>query len=335
MSIDGGGIRGLISVLILKEIESQLKPGLALSDCFDVIAGTSTGGIIALLLTIPGENGKPKYTANDIVEIYERFGRDVFKSSLFQFIRSGGGLWDSKYSACKLERYFHTYFGDKKLRDSLVHVIIPAYEVECDKVIFFKSFYAKKSENYDCVIKDLARATSAAPVYFRPATLVNEAGHSYTFLDGGVAVNNPTLEACIHAKEIFGEDIDYLVVSLGTGTNYGAKTKHIKKENILSAGLLGWGHKIVSLMMYAVNEATDYEMIYQFNKNKLQKKYHRFQPILEGEHMAMDRVSESNIEALKEYAKKIIEKRKSEIIEIADDLNQNMNGKNVVKESRI
>lgn len=311
----------------MKEIESKLSLGLALSDCFDVIAGTSTGGIIALLLSVPNQYGRPKYTASDVVEIYEQFGKDVFKPSLFQFIKSGGGLWDSKYSARNLERCFQTYFGEEKLNNVLAHIVIPTYEVEYDKVIFFKSFHANKNKAHDCFLKDLARATSAAPVYFRPAFLTNEAGHTYTFLDGGVAVNNPTLAACIHAREIFGDEVDCLVVSLGTGTNYGAKTVHTKKEDIASAGLLGWGHKIVSLMMYAVNEVTDYEMIYTFNKNQA-RKYYRFQPILEAEHMAMDRVDNKNIEALKQYAHDIIQKRKDEIAEIAADLSENANKKN-------
>ena len=80
-------------------------------------------------------------------------------------------------------------------------------------------------------------------------------------------------------------------------------------------------------MMYAVNEVTDYEMIYTFNKNQA-RKYYRFQPILEAEHMAMDRVDNKNIEALKQYAHDIIQKRKDEIAEIAADLSENANKKN-------
>ena len=76
LSISGGGIRGIIPAIILSHIEKHV--GKPISKCFDLIAGTSTGGIIATLLSVP-ENNKPKYSASQVVELYKQFGTQVFK----------------------------------------------------------------------------------------------------------------------------------------------------------------------------------------------------------------------------------------------------------------
>lgn len=327
LSIDGGGIRGIIAAFILQKIEEQLSPGRTLISCFDLIAGTSTGGIIALLLSLPKNNQKdqkqPKYKANDIVKLYEEFGRNVFTCSLSQVIKSGYGLWGSKYSSQNLESYLQTYFKNARLKDTLTNVFIPAYEIERDKVFFFNSIYARKAAKHDCFVRDLARATSAAPTYFDPAILVTGEHERFTFVDGGVAVNNPTVSSVAHAIHVFGEEIDIHVLSLGTGTNFGDQTKRIDKNKMWSNGLLGWANNIVPVFMYAANDATDDEMAFVFNQRHV-KKYYRFQPIIEVENTDMDRVDEKNIQDLKQYAEKIINKKQREFKELIYLLNESL-----------
>jgi patatin-like phospholipase/acyl hydrolase len=95
LSIDGGGIRGLIPALVLAEIES--KTGKAIADSFDLIAGTSTGGILALGFSKDNGNGKPQYMANDLAGIYQSHGKEIFSRSLWKGVSSVGGLTDELY----------------------------------------------------------------------------------------------------------------------------------------------------------------------------------------------------------------------------------------------
>jgi patatin-like phospholipase/acyl hydrolase len=321
LSIDGGGIRGLIPALVLEYLESRLEPGRHLADCFDIIAGASTGGLIALLLTTPDAKGRPKYTARDIAAIYEQFGKGVFSQSFWQWIKSGNGWWGAKYSAIALEQQLQQYLGDICLKNMLSNVLIPAYEIELDKTFFFKSSRAKTEPAQDCYCKDLARATCAAPTYFPPATLIDGTGRrALTLIDGGVGVNNPTLAAAIYAKEIFGEQEDFFIVSLGTGTNYKANTKNIARKDVESAGMIGWAPKIISLMMYAVNDITNYEMTYVFNTGRAQK-YYRLQSVIESPHTYLDNVQDDNLAALKGYAQNLLVVKQSQLDEISTILN--------------
>ncbi|MEO1088356.1 MAG: patatin-like phospholipase family protein, partial [Acidobacteriota bacterium] len=90
LAIDGGGIRGLIPALVLEAMEE--KTGRPVSEIFDLVAGTSTGGILALGLVRPGDGGGPAYSAADLAELYERRGGQIFTSSGWHRLRSVGGL---------------------------------------------------------------------------------------------------------------------------------------------------------------------------------------------------------------------------------------------------
>lgn len=97
LSLDGGGVRGIIPATILEYIEKELGDNKTISDVFDVIAGTSTGGILALGLSATDENGAPKYSAQDIVEMYQTRGKDIFKKTMWQRVKTGFGLWGATY----------------------------------------------------------------------------------------------------------------------------------------------------------------------------------------------------------------------------------------------
>ena len=102
LAIDGGGIRGIIPALILNEIEK--KTGKKTSELFDLIAGTSTGGIIALTLSVKGDGGSPRYRASELAELYEKYGRDIFERSFWKGMSSIGSLADEKYGHANNER---------------------------------------------------------------------------------------------------------------------------------------------------------------------------------------------------------------------------------------
>src|SRR5713226_7216193 len=128
LSIDGGGIRGIIPSIILSEIEKRTNKPVA--KLFDLISGTSTGGIIALGLTKPNHEGKPAYTAQDLVVLYERKGHNIFHQSLWHRVNTFNNLTEEKYQITGLNRILDLYFKNTYLKDAITDVLITSYEIE-------------------------------------------------------------------------------------------------------------------------------------------------------------------------------------------------------------
>jgi len=320
LSLDGGGIRGIIPALILQEIERKLKTKKHLTQCFDMMSGTSTGGIIVLLLNTPDSDRKPKYRASDVVKLYQNLGSTVFNQSWWHYLTTLNGWIDEKYSSDNLKKNLKKFYGDCRLQDSLTNIIIPAYDISQDDYVFFKSDKAKHDPSRDFYFKDIGQSTSAAPTYFKPARIqdINQK-KMYTLIDGGVALNNPTMSACVHALKLFGRDCDFLVISIGTGTNNPVAPGKLSFEgkDFNCGGKLEWAPDITKILMNATNEVVDYQMRKIFKDDKGIKKYHRFQVSLDAQHTAFDDASPENIRALEKYANDIIKSNQAELTQIA------------------
>ncbi len=171
LSIDGGGIRGLIPARILVSLERKLqqrsgRSDARIADFFDLIAGTSTGGLITCLLLAPGKNEwTPAFSAQDIADLYQDHGAEIFHASLGKRLRSLDGLLDERYEADGLERLIEDRVGDLWLSQLLKPCLITAYDVTQRKTKFFTQHDARNDDK-DYQIKVVARATSAAPTYF-------------------------------------------------------------------------------------------------------------------------------------------------------------------------
>ncbi len=124
LSIDGGGIRGIIPAVILGELER--KTGKAASSLFDLIAGTSTGGILALGLVKPNQDGSPHYSAMDLVGLYESNGSRIFSRSLLHRVLALGRFSKAKYSTTGLEKVLQEYFGETMLSEALTGLVVPS-----------------------------------------------------------------------------------------------------------------------------------------------------------------------------------------------------------------
>ena len=302
LSLDGGGIRGVIPAAVLEEIEK--RTGRAVCSMFDYIAGTSTGGIIACMLTVPGQNGRPRYTAREIKELYIKLGGSVFKRSLLRRIFTLGGLTDSKYSSKTLEKYLGRYLGGARMSAALAKVIIPAYETNRAKPWFFKSAFARP-DSPDCdnpPMKTAARATSAAPTFFRPCRV----GKNYCFIDGGLFANNPALCAYADARRAYPNERDFLVVSLGTGVDI-VKYSYRQLEKL---GLLEWAPPLINILSNSASATVDYQMRTLIGSER----YFTFQVPLTRETGGMDNASRENIERLRVLAETLI-RQKSGVID--------------------
>jgi patatin-like phospholipase/acyl hydrolase len=290
LAVDGGGIRGIIPALILEAIEKRTNRPI--SSTFDMLAGTSTGGIIALGLTLAGEDGKPAKSAHDIVGLYEREGHHIFPPSLRSALHIETVL-GSKYDAVGVEQTLQRYFGDAHLKDALKPVIVPSYDIEKQVPIFFKSERAKADPEYDFLMRYVARATSAAPTYFPPEkVLTDDPLQYYALIDGGVIANNPAM--CAYAEAIKMGHPDVLVVSIGTG-----ELRHpIQYADARKWGQVEWVRPILDILMQGSSATVDYQLQQVLRTGGTDQTYYRFQLALTADATEMDDARDQNVKHL-------------------------------------
>ncbi len=233
LSIDGGGIRGIFAAQILKCIEERLD--IKLLEIFDMIAGTSTGSIIAAGVA----TGRP---AADIVAIYKKYGGDIFRRKPFYWpgkrLKSIlQPMCDSIYEAKKLEKVLEKALEDMQLGDVKKPLLIPSTDIGNGCVHVLKSGYSNDfTRDKTVTLIGAVLASCSAPTYFDPYKLDN-----YLLADGGLWANNPALAAVIDARKYLGaaED-DIQILTIGTGqprTVYGTNTA--RKWGLIN----GWKHK--------------------------------------------------------------------------------------------
>lgn len=310
LAIDGGGIRGIVPAMILTRIEEQMKKPIA--QLFDLIAGTSTGGIIALGLTKPHPQDKqrPHYAAQKLVELYRDNGAQIFKEKTWKKIMSLGYTADEKYTADGIEAMLNNYFGNTKISEALIETMITAYEIEKRSNHFFKRSTARNNISDDYFMRDVARATSAAPTYFEPAKIKsldkNSINEYYALIDGGMVANNPAMCAYVEAKKLFGDQEELMLVSLGTGNSF----RQFKYKKARNWGLIEWAKPIIDIMFDAVNNSTDHQLNVLLNRGKSGKdrRYFRIDAGIRIESQNdLDNSTPDNIKSLIDFSEDIIE----------------------------
>jgi uncharacterized protein len=302
LSIDGGGIRGIIPALVLAEIEK--RTGRPIAELFELVAGTSTGGLIALALTAPGEDGAPAWSAEQVAEVYEERGHEIFDTTLFQKLRSARGLIDERYDERGLERVVGDVVGQRRLSDALTDLVITAYETKDRFPFFFRSAQARAREDYDFPMLDVALATSAAPTYFEARLVHDSTGRPYSLIDGGVFASNPAM--CAYVDAIDSEpDAEVLLLSLGTG----GLTRPLPWEQIKDWGFVGWARPLLDVIFDGVSDTTDHQLGMLLGESR----YWRFQvELIEG--LGSDDLDDArpeNLEALKLAADSLLHQEES------------------------
>jgi len=294
LSIDGGGIRGIIPAVILDALQQRL--GREPYQTFDLIAGTSTGGIITVGIGTACNNGKP-YSAKQLIDLYVQNGTSIFRKNIFTPERE---LLLPKYSPAGLEAVLLKFFGDTEFDSAFTPLLVSSYDLQGQLPFFFKSHKIYLSNDYNWPVRDIARATSAAPTYFPPLHLArpnqDETGVlDYALVDGGVFVNNPSMAAYVEARKLYPQAGKIVVVSVGTGDHQDKITYADAKD----WGFVGWAKRIVPVLMDSVSEAVDYELQYLPECT-----YYRLQvPNLPLNAADMDNVAPENIANLQQIAK--------------------------------
>ncbi len=310
LSIDGGGIRGIIPAVVLDEIERIA--GRPVAELFDLIAGTSTGGIMACALATPDLAGRPKYTAKDLVRFYEEKGPEIFQRSPWHTFVSLDGWVEEKYPTHHVERELMHFYGIAHFSSALVPLLVPAYEIERRISFFFKSHRAAVDASYDYPMWQVARATSAAPAYFEPARVTAVTGETYALIDGGTFANNPAMCALVEAMSYFHADREILVVSLGTGK----QDRPIPYERASRWGKAGWAPRILDVMMDGIGDTVDYQLRQLLDNEH----YFRFQTELTLADDDMDDVSPVNLLRLREQGERLVEKERESITKLCEYL---------------
>jgi hypothetical protein len=275
LSLDGGGVRGLGTARILwgiqDEVQRRLGRPISIFDMFDVYAGSSTGGLISLMLT----TGRP---IDECIQLYKTQASRIFTRSWTHMGTSLLGLRKPKYDETQgLCPLLKEKFGETLLRDARKPTLVTTFEPARTKLWLLDSERAKnpKSRFHSLRMREAGRATSAAPTYFSalnlkyPTTVIDgkqivKNPPSITVVDGGVAANNPSQQALHRAQKLF-PNRRYVLVSVGTGHEHPAPTER-------RAGLYHVAPTIIHNLMGGTTAAT-----HEAVKSALGKTYYRIQ----------------------------------------------------------
>lgn len=239
LSIDGGGIKGIFPASFLATIEDTIKD--TVDNYFDLIVGTSTGGIIAIGLGLG-------FSAKEMLNFYMQFGSKVFKGNSFiRFLRQ---LGISKYSPDPLQYALENLFGDKKIGDSKRRLVIPSFNIETGEVHVYKTCHHQRFErDYKEKAVNVALASAAAPTYFP----THRSAAGTPLIDGGVWANNPMGFAVVEAIGVLGWPRESLkILSIGC-TN---PPLNVGLGRYLSLGRLYWGLKVADVFMSAQSSSS-------------------------------------------------------------------------------
>lgn len=223
LSIDGGGIKGIYSAALLAKFEELSNQRI--TDCFDLICGTSTGGLIAILLGAG-------FSANEIVNFYKNNASKIFpeRNVIISFIKQACGI--NKHNNASLRNALTQLLKDKQMKDAIINLCIPSIDCDNEKPVVFKTPHDPKfTRDAELKMLDVALATSAAPA-FLPKHKLKELERS--MIDGGLWANNPALVGVIEAQNLFLKQDSYenfALLSIGNiDTNTGCFTKFGKRN---------------------------------------------------------------------------------------------------------
>jgi patatin-like phospholipase/acyl hydrolase len=337
LSIDGGGIKGIIPCTILKFIEDQIGP---LTNSFDLMAGSSTGGIITMGLTTPTKTGDNAFLAQDMLDLYVKYGNRIFNEregdwvSWISKLLEGttiGKLLQKPYLSEGIETLLDEKFGDVMLKDALTPLLVTTYEIKRGMPFYFLSRKAQIDSHENFKLKDIARATSAAPTYFTPSVIDRKLNENLACIDGGVFANNPSILAYGEAKELWkgkttktfipdampsNNDLPFFMLSIGTGNT----PKTLSIDDVMKYRTQKWIEPLIlNLLTQSVTASTHFTMQQLLpDYTDGTPRYRRLDLQVPEANSNMDDVSEGNINTLLRLGQEYIEENESMLLDICD-----------------
>jgi len=297
LSIDGGGLRGLVPLIMLERV-LQLAGKTSVSECFDLIAGTSTGGIIACALSLKDKNGEHTYTIESIKDLYINNGSKIFNKETSSVIP----YFYPKYRTDGFYQVLGEFFKDYKLSDCKTPLLISAYEISSFKPYYYVSRSLNPTSNYEKErinfnLTEICKSTSAAPTYFpsHHFTVLDNQNQSQSTLhhiDGGVFINNPSLaaltEVLSNSNDSFYKKLNKAAIELNNihvlslGTGFSAKS--ISEKQGRKWGQIKWAKNLFDIMM----QGNSQEVHNQIKAILKKENYLRLNILLDKESSEMD-----------------------------------------------
>lgn len=307
LAIDGGGLRGLIPATLLLEFDRALFAHIknAYPECpfsaefyfswlFRWMAGTSTGGLITLGLSCPKGNEvgdvesrplsqfrKPAHTLDKVVSLYKDRARNIFPLGYKNF---WNGLFSASYDPAPLEQYLEEYFGTWTLDDALHSLVIPTCSLTQQQTILLGA----PSQHLPELMRSAARYTAAAPTYLEAAQGASLKNQREVYADGGVAANDPSLDAYLEVRKRYPTN-PIVLLSLGTG-----EPAATSLADLSAAGKAGWAKHIAPFMM-RMNSLLTNERLLKLKDIDPRLTYLRVQPELDRSVMEMDDARDSTL----------------------------------------
>lgn len=284
LSLDGGGIKGLFSASVLAKLEDDL--GVSITDHFDLIVGTSTGGLIALGLAI---GMKPR----EIVRFYVESGPQIFPRH-FGF-RSFTHWFYRKFPYASLRNALQERFHDKRLADCSTRLVIPSYNFGDDDVYLFKTpHHERLRRDYKVPLWQVGLATTAAPTYFESFKELD----SLRLIDGGVWANNPTMVGIAEAVSMLGVPLQNIsVFSMGTSDPVKDRARHLDW-----GGRLAWAKSAVDVVLRGQSLGTHKQAVHLLGADKV----FRIDPRVPDKMFALDRLNMDELLSKAAYESRII-----------------------------
>ena len=322
LSIDGGGMRGIIPATILAQLEQALiektnKPDTRLVDYFDFFTGTSTGGILTCLYLLPDTQNphRPRYSAQEVLDLYTEQGPLIFERSLKRKLTSLMGFTHEKYDSKQMAKMLRQFMGETRLDQLIRPCLIPAYDISQQAAYYFTRDGARQRSSDNFTVWQVAQSTASAPVYFEPTVAQAEDGSVRTLLDGGIFANNPGLVAhsflCTNAAI---NQQNFTLVSLGTGCT----ARAYRAEDFRAKGILRCWKPLVHVLGTAAKHGTEQQLRLLMKRRRNQ--YFRLNPKLSGLSTEMDDVSVDHLAALQKLAKSYLGGKPKLLQQIANAL---------------
>jgi uncharacterized protein len=290
LSLDGGGYKGMFTAAILDRLAADLKVDLL--SHVDLLAGTSTGAIIALGLAAG-------LTPADLVSFYHRTGPAIFPGRRSRAVRR---LARSKYSPLPLREALQEALGERTLADSRLPLLIPSYDLCTDKVHLFRTPHAEhlRRDGRELMV-DVALASAAAPTFFPSHPL-----RGLRLIDGGVWANNPTMVAIVEALTVFERPLEEIVV-ISIGTTSETRSRHQRLDN---GGLVQWAKSAADLIIHGQSLAASNHACLLLGPER----YLRVDPAVPAGDLSLDRLTPEQLLGRAEHESRHISHRVSQML---------------------
>ena len=245
LSIDGGGIHGIVSLELLKFLEQQ--SGKPISELFDVFAGPSTGSIISTALLVPDDDGKPQYAVDDVIKLYESLGQTILSAPLYHQVLTLNGLLGPRLLNHSKIVVDHKLFGDHRFGDLLRPALVPLYSRSKAGFVSFRNW--NKTES-NVKLGALIAAATSVPTYFPAMQLSGHEDYGGLYADALFILNNPAHAVFLHALERY-PDSEFVIVSLGI-----KQADIVSEEWGVKGGLFQWLMPIFSMVLQGQSDLT-------------------------------------------------------------------------------